>query len=176
MSYITEYVKEEGLIQSDKGVLRYCKVTPKFEEGEHPECVIVKGGSFLYDDYSGQLKPGDVFYEIMFLEVKEQYRRSGEGTRLVNEFFKQCKPKTVVLRAGITDGGLYEALTADRSNSGVEEYIYANVVPFWESVGFTDVNHTTFYMEESVPMLWPKSAAEEAVRRGEAFKARQSHL
>lgn len=172
MSYITKYIREENSIKSENGVLHYCKVTPVFSYEDQPECSVVENSCFLYEDYSAQLKPGDVFYEITLIEIKEEYRRRGEGTHLVKEFFEKCNPQSVVLLAGITQENLYNTLRNDENRSALREYIYTNIVPFWESVGFTDVNHTTFYMKETVPMLWPVSAANEAKRLNEEFKTR----
>lgn len=170
MSYISKFVKEEGSIRTPEGTLLYAKVTPVFAEGKPPAGHNAEGSCFLYDDYSSQLKPGDEFYEIILVEVNENARRKKVGTNLVKRFFSECNPSSVVLRAGITTEALYNEL---RSENRLTEYIHKNIVPFYESLGFTDVNHTTFYFEESVPMLWPKAAADEAKRLAEEFEAKK---
>lgn len=170
MKYITKFIKEEGSIQVPEGKLIYYKVTPVFSDTENgPDRV--EGSCFLYDDYSTLLKPGDTFYEIALVEVEAGARRKGIGTKLVKEFFTKCNPDSVVLKAGITRKELYEQLCTE---DNLIEYIYENIVPFYEKLGFTDVNHTVFYFEETVPMLWPKSKADEAKRRSEEFKQKMA--
>lgn len=167
MSHISEFLKEEGQIKHQEGCLIYYRVTPIFEEGDTPAGFVPKGSNFLYDDYSVQLKPGDVFYEIVKVEVEEYARRRGVGSQLVKEFFSKCNPTSVVLRAGITSEALYTQL---HKNKSLSEYIHKNIVPFYEYLGFTDVNHTTFELESSVPMLWPKSKADEAKRIADEWR------
>ena len=174
ISYISAFNKEQGTVANQYGKLVYYKVTPVFKTAATKEelpSMAPENSNFLYEDYSTQLHPGDVFYEIASMEVDVSVRRNKVGTKLVEEFFNRCKPDSVVLRAGILSKELYEHLCAQNS---LMEYIYTNIVPFWESVGFTDVNHTTFYFEENVPMLWPKSAADEAKRIADDFKKRQT--
>lgn len=165
--YIKEFVIHEGKIERLGAKLIYNKVEPIFEKGKAPIGFTPKGSCFLYEDYSCMLKPGDTFYEIVLINVEEQYRRNGVGTRIVKEFFSTCNPKTVVLRAGITDKELYDKL---HQENRIDDYIYENIVPFYEKLGFTDVNHTVFCFEESVPMLWPKAIADEAKRKSEEFR------
>lgn len=173
MKYITKYIKEEDSIQVPEGKLIYFKVTPVFSDEQcGPERV--DGSCFLYDDYASLLKPGDTFYEIALIEVEEGARRKGIGTKLIKEFFAKCNPDSVVLKAGITREELYYELISEDSPITLTEYIYKNIVPFYEKLGFTDVNHTVFYFEETVPMLWPKSKAEEAKRRSEEFKQKMA--
>ena len=171
MSYIAKFIKEQGTIEHEDGSMIYYKVTPVFSEGEPPVGHIPEGSCFLYDDYGSQLNPGDIFYEIVRVEVKENARRKGVGTRLVKEFFAKCNPTSVVLKAGIIYEDLYEQLC---SENRLTDYIYKNIVPFYESLGFTDVNHTTFNFEESVPMLYPKEAAMEAKRLSDEFERNKS--
>ena len=171
MCYIKKFSKENGSIEHEEGSVVYCKVTPVFSEGEPPIGYQPEGSCFLYEDYSAQLKPGDIFYEIVRVEVKENARRKGVGTRLVKEFFEKCNPTSVVLKAGILYEDLYEQLC---SENRLTDYIYKNIVPFYESLGFTDVNHTTFNFEESVPMLYPKEAAMEAKRLSDEFERNKS--
>lgn len=165
--YITEYVVESDVIKDRVGILKYNKVTPIFADGVEPDGLVVKNRCFLYDDYSSLLKPGDTFYEITFIEVKEDNRRKGIGTWLVEEFLRTCKPKSVILQAGITTKELYDKLCEENR---LTEYIYENLIPFYNKLGFTDVNNTVFYFEESVPMLWPQSRADEAKRKSEEFR------
>ena len=175
IDYIRRYEIEKDSIELKDGKLIYCKVKPIFDRVEtHADIPSGRpeGSCFLYDDYACQLHPGDVFYEIKLLEVNETSRRKGIGTQLVKAFFNQCHPDSVVLSAGITTEKLYDELCAKSDPNALIDYIYANQVKFWEKMGFTDVNHTTFYFEETVPMLWPKSAADEAKRSSDEFKAK----
>lgn len=165
--YIKKFEIQENEIKRIGARLIYRTVLPVFEEGEAPTGFTPEGSCFLYDDYSSLLKPGDVFHEIVLVEVEEPYRRKGIGTQLVRDFFEECNPTSVVLRAGITKEALYNQLCEEDREVG---YVYENIVPFYESLGFTDVNHTVFYFEETVPMLWPKSKADEAKRKSEEFK------
>lgn len=168
--YITKYVKEDGCIKIENGSLSYSKITPVFADGEAPKGHVPINACFLYDDYSAQLKPGDVFYEITLIKVDENHRRQKIGTNLVKKFFTECNPKSVIIQAGITDEDLYNQLC---ETNQLQDFIYKNIVPFYESLGFTDVNHTTFYFEESVPMLWPKNAANEAKRLADEFEKKR---
>lgn len=170
MNYITEYKIEPGCIQTDKGILRYNKVTPVFAEGEAPIDLVPEGNCFLYEDYSSLLKPGDTFYEITLIKVEESSRRKGVGTRLVKDFINKCSPASIVLQAGITDKDLYEQLCDE---DRLIPYIRENLVPFYEKLGFTDVNNTMFCFEEMIPMLWPKSKADEAIRVSKEFRERR---
>ncbi|MBO5435426.1 hypothetical protein J6A31_06420 [bacterium] len=172
VQFISRFEEERGEIKTDDGQLIYFKVTPHFETIDSRENIPshrVEGSCFLFDDYSCLLKPGDTFYHIAKIEVNENARRKGVGTKLVDTFFKTINPQSVVLQAGITTEELYNRL---RESDTLCDYIYENIVPFWEKMGFTDVNGTTFYFEESVPMLWPKSQADEAKRIADEFKKR----
>lgn len=169
--YITEYQIESGEIRERVGVLKYNVVTPVFAKGKAPTGFHPKNSCFLYDDYSSLLKPGDVFHEITFLEVKKDNRRKGIGAWLIDRFFSECNPKTVVLKAGIIDRELYDLLCKENH---LIEYIYKNIVPFYEKLGFTDVNNTVFCFEESVPMLWPKAAADKAKSISEEYMQRDA--
>lgn len=163
---IIRYDIEDGSIASYAGVLLYRKVTPVFGTLSD-DMDYIPGSSFLYEDYSSCLKPGDVFYEICLLKIFEENRRHGEGTKLVKRFFEQCKPQSVVLEAGITSEKLYNKLAAENKEF---EYIEQNILPFWESLGFTDVNNTTFCFENHIPMLWPKEKVEEVRNKAEEFE------
>ena len=161
---IIKFDIQQDTIVLPEGELVYRRVTPIF--GNDAAVTIPEGACFLYEDYSAQLKPGDIFYEIAKVEVKPEFRRMGFGTRLMNMFFEKCKPDSVVLKAGIIDKQLYDKLCEDDQ---LPEYIYTNIVPFYEKFGFVDVNNTTFSFQEIVPMLWPKAAADEAKRLSEQF-------
>lgn len=166
--YISKYIKEAGSIEVPEGKLQYFKVTPVFSES-YVEPNKVEGSRFLYDNYSSLLKPGDTFYDLGIIEVDKDSRRKGIGSELVKEFFYRCAPTSVVLQAEVPDFELYEQLCIEQR---ITEYIYENIVPFFEKFDFTDVNHTMFYCEDAIPMLWPKAKAAEAKRKSEAFKRR----
>lgn len=165
---IIRYDTEDNIIASYAGILSYRKVTPVFGTLSN-DMNPVPGSCFLYEDYSSCLKPGDVFYEIRLLKIFEENRRQGEGTKLVKKFFEQCKPQSVVIEAGITSKKLYDELAAQNKEF---EYIEQNIRPFWESLGFTDVNNTTFCFENHIPMLWPMEKVEEVRNKAEEFKRR----
>lgn len=162
IEYITEFfrVKGETVDLEHNAVLKFAHLIPVWARAEKREDIKSSGsGNFLYDDTSAILHPGETFYEIVELTVSEENRRKGYGTELVKKFFEHMNPEIVVLRAGILSEELYNSLEA---NGELQSYIHQNIVPFWESVGFTDVNNTVFCLEQTVPMLWPKEKAEYA--------------
>lgn len=162
IDYITEFLRTTGEIVDSEhnAVLKYAHLTPVWAKAETKEDMeLTETHNFLYDDTSIILHPGETFYEIVRLEVGEENRRKGYGTELVKKFFKDMNPEIVVLRAGILSEELYNSF---EGNSELQSYIHQNIVPFWESVGFTDVNNTVFCLEQSVPMIWPKEKAEYA--------------
>ncbi len=163
---IIKYNIDVRTITSDAGTILFKKVTPIFEAFDIDKIDFdinkkIPNSCFLYDDYALFLQPNDVFYEICDIRIHPNKRRKGEGTKLVKEFFEQYKPQSVVLSAGIVSKKLYEELEGKNKQY---EYIKNNICPFWESLGFVDVNHTTFLFENHIPMLYPKEKAEEVIK------------
>lgn len=156
---IKEFKIEKGEITCPEGQLIYRRVEPI--EGKpvdiKPIAVKTPGSCFLYDDYVNTMDKLEVFYEIVRLEVKEKYRGQGFGRKLVEQFFAEQKPQSIVLRAG----PLYEKQYDELTEKGcLYDYIEDNIKPFWEKMGFVDVNHTAFWFEQSIPMLYPRERAE----------------
>lgn len=167
--YIHTFHVEEHTIVSEYAYLIYRKVVPLWCAGKCPKGFSPRGRKFLYEDYSPLLKPGDVFYEIVLLNVEPSHRLGGLGSKLVKKFFDECLPTSVVLSAGITTEELYDRLCDDPNPDALMDYLLNNQVKFWEKQGFTNVNNTTFYAEQSVPMLWPKNMANIVINRANNF-------
>ncbi len=177
--YITAFDVSTGKICIEepgwKGELFYHKVTPIWSETP-PENwrEPIPGSRFLYEDYSSCLTPGETFYEIVSLVIDGE-RRKGHATDLFNLFFNREHPTSIVIEVGIINQELYFELK--RTNALIE-YMEREIVPFWKSVGFTDVNGSTFAFEEHIPMLWPKEKADLAFKIAheweEAHKAQEN--
>ena len=167
--YIHTFNIDEHTLVDEHAYLIYRKVTPVWHAGKCPNGFSPEGRKFLYEDYSPLLKPGDVFYEIVLLNVEPSHRLEGLGSKLVKQFFDECQPTSVVLSAGITTEELYDRLCNDPNPNALMSYLLDNQVKFWEKQGFTNVNNTTFYAEQSVPMLWPNNMANTAINRTNNF-------
>mgnify|MGYP004603493103 CR=1 FL=1 len=166
---IKEFKIKQGEISIPQGHLVYRRVEPieGVVSGEK-----VPGRCFLYDDYVSTMSKPEVFYEIVRLEVNEDCRGCGFGRKLVEQFMAEQKPQSVVLRAGILYEEQYNEL---REKDCLYDYIEDNIKPFWEKMGFVDVNQTAFYFEEGIPMLYPRERAEAIINsyadNSGAFKA-----
>lgn len=166
---IKEFKIVQGEISIPQGQLIYRRVEPiegVADDGKVP------GRCFLYDDYVATMDKPEVFYEIIRLEVNEDCRGRGFGRKLVEQFMAEQKPQSVVLRAGV----LYEKQYDELKEKGcLYDYIEDSIKPFWEKMGFVDVNHTAFWFEESIPMLYPRERAESIINSyvddRDAFKA-----
>ena len=154
---VKEFKLEEGKIDCPEGQLIYRRVEPI--EGK-PIGDGVPGRCFLYDDYLGTMNKPETFYEIVRLEVKEVCRGQGFGRKLVEQFFAEQKPESVVLRAGVLTEELYNEL---KEKGCLYDYIEDNIKPFWEKMGFVDVNRTVFCFEEAIPMLYPSEKAKRII-------------
>lgn len=166
---IKEFKIEKGEITCPEGRLVYRRVEPIVG---FSSCDKVPGSCFLYEDYVSTMNMPQIFYEIALLEVKEEYRGQGFGRKLVEQFFAEQKPLSVVLRAGVIYEKQYDELT---EKGCLYDYIEDNIKPFWEKIGFIDVNHTAFWFEESIPMLYPRDIAEAIINNyievRDAFRA-----
>lgn len=151
-------------IKNEYGVLKYKRVTFVYDETESVDVCDVPNRTFMLEDYSYSLDCKEDYssYYITLLEVNSENRRKGYGSRIVKEFFDTVHPNIVLLRGAITDEKLYYKLC---DNGKLMDYINSEILPFWLKQGFTDVNHTYFIHEQSIPMLWPKSEAERVITK-----------
>lgn len=160
MAYVTEYLTEPGKIEVYAGILKYNKVTPVFADGKAHAGFKPKNSCPLYDDYSSLLKSGDVFYEIIHVEVDHYERHQGIGTSLMDNFFYRCKPDSVVLLA---DASKEDLVSAGYTEERKIAYINKCIAPFFFKFGFTNVVDTVFQFRGALPMLWPESKANEVI-------------
>ena len=158
---------EYGDVVQQYGTLRYKKVQPIWTNNPQEVKGRVPGSCFLYDDYAACLTEGEVFYEITHLEIMSDKLRQGYGTALIKEFMEKQQPTSICLRAGVLSEKLYNSL---EEKGELMAYILENIVPFWESLGFTNVNGTVFSFEQCVPMLWPVEKAELASKLAKEFR------
>lgn len=164
--FVKEYHKNRQYINDhlNRGTLIYDIVTAH-KASDNDDWLVAPGRCFLYDDYISTFdnikSPQTIqFYELKQLFVSEKHRRKGIGTSLVNELIKVADGSPIILSAGIIDEKLYESFT---THDDLINYIYKEIVPFYESVGFTDVNHTAFDFEETIPMVYPKEEADRII-------------
>lgn len=104
------------------------------------------------DDFvSSQLNPTE-WWEIKLIKIKPEYRRQGFGLNLIKKFFEDMKPVMCLIEAGITSKEMYDSLAAQGE---IQNWIYTNLVPFYEKLCFIDINNTSVGYEEAVMMLYP---------------------
>lgn len=93
------------------------------------------------------------FYYLKYILVGEEYRRQGYGTTLMNHLIGKADSENVpiLLDAAHTDELTYNRM---KTSEDVRKWLYDNVVPFYESLGFGDTNQY-FHLSEHVPMIYP---------------------
>lgn len=156
--FIKEYKVEQKELLHPFGHLIYRKVTPI--KGEESDWMDAPNRCFLYEDYVTTMVYPEVFHHILLLEIDEKYRNNGYGKLLVQQFFEEAKPKSVILEVGITKQELYEKLVEEKH---LYNYLETSIKLFWEKMGFTDINHTAVNKQETIPMLWPPERAKRII-------------
>ena len=127
----------------------------------------VPGRQFLYEDYSYTYAyvddpacTGVNFIELVSVEVPAYARRHGLGTKLFEMLKERFAGKEIAILAEV--GALETACEEDEADA----YIDSVLVPFFNAIGFTDMNKVFFSFDSHVPMVYPK---EECERIGEAY-------
>lgn len=159
---VKEFISKEFKIENDYGTLIYYNAIP-VEATEDNDCC---ESEYLWADYCKYLDSSEEFFEIAKIDVKPEYRRKGYGTALVKKFFEQANPKTVLLLAGIFDDNLWHNLIG-KGNGAIDKYIKESIVPFWLSLGFTDISECVD-ITTSVAMLWPPEKAKMIIAKDES--------
>lgn len=124
----------------------------------------VPGQSALFNDYvyshtEYRKKLDSIeFYYLSYISVGKEYRRQGHGTKLVNQLIEKANSENIpiILEAGFTNEILYQTNRLEHNLLG---WLYRNVVPFYESLGFGDISKF-FPMSEYVPMIYPVEEAQ----------------
>lgn len=119
-----------------------------------------RGQNFLYDDIMSYGFSPRRFIEILHIEVDRDHRRCGVGSKLIGDLMDEYPNLPIFVKAGILDEHLYELLRKERK---LKEYIYENIVPFYERNGFADVNDTSLGYQEFVIMCYPESLARQYI-------------
>ena len=132
-----------------------------------------RGQCFLYDDIMSYSFSPMRFIEIVRVVVNKNTRRNGHGSKLIDLLKEEYPDVPIFAKAGVLTEELYNEL---KSEDRLQDYIYENIVPFYESNGFIDVNDTILCHSECVIMCYPESLAEKYIDRAEAWAREHKNL
>lgn len=132
-----------------------------------------RNSCFLYDDILAQEFGPKKFAEIILIKTDPKYRRLGYGSKLIEEFIKNNPNLPIFLRAGVLTEKKYNEL---ESKGELINYIYDNIVPFYEHAGFIDVNNTSLAYQSAVIMCYPKNLAQKYIDEAKKFEERKKSI
>jgi len=112
---------------------------------------------FLYNEIVGPEFGPKQFVEISIIETDPMFRRQGFASKLVKEFIDSNPNVPIFLKAGIISEEQYNKL---ESQGILKQYILEQIVPFYESLGFINVNETSLHHDSTVIMCYPKDLAQ----------------
>ena len=114
--------------EKENGIVKYSYGNSFIKISEKPQ-------GFLAEDFAASY-PGIKYIEIYDLYVDKKYRHQGIATKLVKEVITRYEGYVILAAAGASMLE-YTEEPSDEEKIKITE----SLRPFWESMGFKDINH-----------------------------------